>query len=297
MHYSQSNPTERLIMTRTVYLNGEYLPEDEARISIFDRAVLFGDAIYEVAGVLNRKLIDFEAHMQRYHRSLGELGIPVPLDKEQVLSAFRKLVELNDIEEGMIYLQVTRGQADRDFVWQGELQPTVFMFTQHKLPAENKAAETGVVLKSVQDIRWARRDIKSVNLLGQVLAKKAASDAGAYEALMIDTDGYITECGSTSFFMVKDDLLLTRPLNNDILSGVTRKALVALCTTHGIRLVESKFRLEDALQADEAFISCASSYLLPVVQIDDQQISDGVPGPRFRKLRDIYLEHVRASAI
>jgi len=284
-------------MTRTVYLNGEYLPEDEARISIFDRAVLFGDAIYEVAGVLNRKLIDFEAHMQRYHRSLDELGIPVPLDKEQILSAFRKLVELNDVEEGMIYMQVTRGQADRDFVWQGELQPTVFMFTQHKLPAENKAAETGVILKSVNDIRWARRDIKSVNLLGQVLAKKAASDAGAYEALMIDTDGYITECGSTSFFMVKDDLLLTRPLNNDILAGVTRKALVALCTTHGIRLVESKFRLEDALQADEAFISCASSYLLPVVQIDDQQISDGVPGPRFRKLRDIYLEHVRASAI
>ena len=284
-------------MTRTVYLNGEYLPEDEARISIFDRAVLFGDAIYEVAGVLNRKFIDFEAHMHRYHRSLDELGIPVPLDKEQILSAFRKLVELNDVEEGMIYMQVTRGQADRDFVWQGELQPTVFMFTQHKLPAENKAAETGVILKSVNDIRWARRDIKSVNLLGQVLAKKAASDAGAYEALMIDTDGYITECGSTSFFMVKDDLLLTRPLNNDILAGVTRKALVALCTTHGIRLVESKFRLEDALQADEAFISCASSYLLPVVQIDDQQISDGVPGPRFRKLRDIYLEHVRVSAI
>jgi D-alanine transaminase len=285
------------MMKRTVYLNGEYLPEDEARISIFDRAVLFGDAIYEVAGVLNRKLIDFEAHMQRYHRSLGELGIPVPLDKGQILSAFRKLVELNNIEEGQVYMQVTRGQADRDFVWQGELKPTVFMFTQHKLAAENKAAETGVILKSVDDIRWARRDIKSVNLLGQVLAKKAASDAGAYEALMIDTDGYITECGSTSFFMVKNDLLLTRPLNNDILSGVTRKALVALCTTHGIRLDESKFRLEDALQADEAFISCASSYVLPIVQIDDQQISGGVPGPWFQKLRGIYIEHVRASAI
>jgi D-alanine transaminase len=285
------------MMKRTVYLNGEYLPEDEARISIFDRAVLFGDAIYEVAGVLNRKLIDFEAHMQRYHRSLGELGIPVPLDKGQILSAFRKLVELNNIEEGQVYMQVTRGQADRDFVWQGELKPTVFMFTQHKLAAENKAAETGVILKSVDDIRWARRDIKSVNLLGQVLAKKAAYDAGAYEALMIDKDGFITECGSTSFFMVKNDLLLTRPLNNDILSGVTRKALVALCTTHGIRLVESKFRLEDALQADEAFISCASSYVLPVVQIDDQQISGGVPGPRFQELRSIYIEHVRASAI
>jgi D-alanine transaminase len=284
-------------MKRTVYLNGKYLPEDEARISIFDRAVLFGDAIYEVAGVLDRKLIDFEAHMQRYHRSLGELGIPVPLDEAQILSAFRKLVELNDLDEGLIYMQVTRGEADRDFVWQGELKPTVFMFTQHKLPAESKHAENGVILKSVDDIRWARRDIKSVNLLGQVLAKKAASDAGAYEALMVDTDGYITECGAAHFYIVKDDLLLTRPLNNDILSGVTRKALVALCITHGIRLVESKFRLEDALQADEAFISGASSYVLAVVQIDDQQISGGVPGPWFLKLRDIYMQHARASAI
>ncbi len=284
-------------MKRTVYLNGEYLPEDEARISIFDRAVLFGDAIYEVAGVLDRKLIDFDAHMQRYRRSLGELGIPVPLDQAQILSAFRKLVELNDLDEGLIYMQVTRGEADRDFVWQGELQPTVFMFTQHKLSAESKAAESGVILKSVDDIRWARRDIKSVNLLGQVLAKKAASDAGAYEALMVDTDGYITECGATRFYIVKDDLLLTRPLNNDILSGVTRKALVALCITHGIRLVESKFRLEDALQADEAFISGTSSYVLAVIQIDDQQISGGVPGPWFLKLRDIYMQHARTSAI
>jgi len=284
-------------MKRTVYLNGEYLPEDEARISIFDRSVLFGDAIYEVAGVLDGKLIDFEAHMQRYVRSLGEIQIPVPLDKAQILSAFRTLVELNHIDEGLIYMQVTRGEADRDFVWQGELKPTVFMFTQDKLSAENKIAETGVILKSVNDIRWARRDIKSVNLLGQVLVKKAASDTGAYEALMVDSDGYITECGATSFFMVKDDLLLTRPLNNDILSGVTRKTLLALCITHGIRLVESKFRLEDALQADEAFISGTSSYVLPVVQIDDQRIGGGVPGPWFRKLRNIYLEHVRASAI
>ena len=284
-------------MKRTVYLNGEYLPEDEAKISIFDRAVLFGDAIYEVAGVLDGKLIDFEAHMQRYQRSLGELRIPVPLDKTQILSAFRKLVELNHVDEGLIYMQVTRGEADRDFVWQGELQPTVFMFTQHKLSFERKAAKTGVILKSVDDIRWARRDIKSVNLLGQVLAKKAASDAGAYEALMVDIDGYITECGAAHFYIVKNDLLLTRPLNNDILSGVTRKALVALCITHGIRLVESKFRLEDALQADEAFISGASSYVLAVIQIDDQQISGGVPGPWYLKLRDIYMQHARTSSI
>ncbi len=284
-------------MKRIVYLNGEYLPEDEAKISIFDRAVLFGDAIYEVAGVIDGKLIDFDSHMQRYRRSLAELDIPAPLDRDEILSAFRKLVELNQITEGLVYLQVTRGEADRDFVWQGELKPTVFMFTQQKLSIDNDAANTGVRLQSVDDIRWARRDIKSVNLLGQVLAKKAASDAGAYEALMVDTDGYITECGATSFFIVTGDLLLTRPINNDILSGITRKTLVALCNTHGIRLVETRFSLEEALQADEAFISGASSYVIPVVQIDEQKIGSGAPGPRFLKLREIYLEHVRASAI
>jgi len=284
-------------MNRTVYLNGEYLPESEAKISIFDRAVLFGDAIYEVAGVLDGKLIDFDSHMQRYHSSLGKLDIPVPLDNEQVLTAFRELVKLNGIDEGLIYIQITRGEADRDFVWQGKLQPTVFMFTQKKISVENKYAETGVILKSVEDIRWARRDIKSVNLLGQVLAKKAASDAGAYEALMIGSDGYITECGATSFFIVTDDLLLTHPLNNDILPGVTRKALVALCNTHGFRLVETGFKLEEALQADEAFISGASSYVLPVVQIDGQIIGDGTPGPCYQKLRKIYIDHARASSI
>ena len=235
--------------------------------------------------------------MQRYRRSLAELDIPAPLDRDEILSAFRKLVELNQITEGLVYLQVTRGEADRDFVWQGELKPTVFMFTQQKLSSDNNAAKTGVRLQSVDDIRWARRDIKSVNLLGQVLAKKVASDAGAYEALMIDPDGYITECGATSFFIVTGDLLLTRPVSNDILSGITRKALVALCNTHGIRLVETRFSLDEALQADEAFISGASSYVIPVVQIDEQKIGSGRPGPCFLKLREIYLEHVRTNAI
>lgn len=284
-------------MNRIVYLNGNYLPEDEAKISIFDRAVLFGDAIYEVAGVIDGKLIDFESHMQRYHHSLDKLEIPAPLNSNEILTAFRKLVILNELTEGLVYMQVTRGEADRDFVWQGELKPTVLMFTQAKMPAENEAAITGVRLKSVDDIRWARRDIKSVNLLGQVLAKKAASDSGAYEALMIDSDGYITECGATSFFIVKDDLLLTRPLSNEILAGITRKSVIALCNTHGIRLVETRYLLEDALKADEAFISSASSYLLPVVQIDNQIIGSGTPGPIFKMLLKIYLEHARDTAI
>ena len=284
-------------MKRTVYLNGEYLPEDEARISIFDRGVLFGDAIYEVGGVIDGKIISFESHMQRYHRSLAELQIPEPLTEDEVLAAFRKLVELNGINEGLVYMEITRGAADREFVWQDNLKPTVFMFTQNKPDDENQKIKTGVKLKSADDIRWARRDIKSVNLLGQVLAKKIAYDAGAFEALMIDGDGFVTECGSMSFFMVKGDQILTRPLNNNILSGITRKSIFTLCEKHNINLVERKFTLAEALEADEAMISGASSYVMPVAVIDGQNIGSGKPGPWFQRLYDIYVDYARAGAI
>lgn len=284
-------------MSRIVFLNGEYLPAEQAKISIFDRAVTFGDAIYEVAGVLDGKLVDFAHHMERYFNSLDQLDIRSPLDQQQILQAFRKLVELNRLDEGLVYMQVTRGVAERDFVWPETIEPNVFMFTQPKASVENEAAKTGVKLASAPDLRWARRDIKSVNLLGQVLAKKAAHDTGAYEALLVDGDGYVTECGSTSFFIVKGDLILTRPLSNDILPGVTRRAVVALCTTHGLRLVENRFTLDEALNADEAFISGASSYVLPVVKIDDSEISGGNPGELTKKLRQIYIEHARGSLL
>jgi D-alanine transaminase len=284
-------------MKRIVYLNGEYVPAAEAKISIFDRAVTFGDAIYDVAGVLDGKLVDFEHHMQRYFNSLKKLSIESPLSQPEILEAFRQLVELNQLDEGLVYMQVTRGTAERDFVWPEEIQPTVFMFTQEKPSSENQASEAGVILASTPDIRWARRDIKSVNLLGQVLAKKAAYEAGAYEALMIDAEGYVTECGSTSFFIVKDDLILTRPLSNDILPGVTRRAIVALCNSQGLRLVETRFNLDEALSADEAFISGASSYVLPVVKIDDREISAGKPGKLTLQLREVYMDYVRASLV
>lgn len=284
-------------MTRIVFLNGDYLPEQEAKISIFDRAVNFGDAIYEVAGVLDGKLVDFEHHMQRYFNSLDKLSIVSPLQQQEILDAFRKLVELNQIDEGLVYMQVTRGVAERDFVWPEDIKPTVFMFTQVKAAFENRAAESGVKLASVPDIRWARRDIKSVNLLAQVLAKKTAHDAGAFEALMVDPEGNVTECGSSSFFIVKNDQVLTRPLTNDILSGVTRRAVVGLCNSQGLRLLETKFTLEQALNADEAFISGASAYVLPVVKIDDREISGGKPGVFSQRLRDIYLEYARDSLI
>lgn len=284
-------------MTRIVFLNGDYLPEQEAKISIFDRAVNFGDAIYEVAGVLDGKLVDFKHHMQRYSNSLEKLSIISPLQQQEILDAFRKLVELNQLDEGLVYMQVTRGVAERDFVWPEGIKPTVFMFTQAKAAVENSAAENGVKLASVPDIRWARRDIKSVNLLAQVLAKKTAHDAGAFEALMVDPEGNVTECGSTSFFIVKNDQVLTRPLTNDILPGVTRRAVVGLCNSQGLQLLETKFTLEQALNADEAFISGASSYVLPVVRIDDQEISGGKPGIFSQRVRDIYIEYARDSLI
>lgn len=284
-------------MARIVYLNGEFVPPQEAKISIFDRAVNFGDAIYDVAGVLDGKLIDFEHHMQRYFSSLQKLAIESPLTQPEILQAFRKLVELNQVDEGLVYMQVTRGVAERDFVWPEDIKPTVFMFTQAKSASENAAALNGIQLASAADIRWARRDIKSVNLLGQVLAKKAAHDAGAYEALLIDSEGYVTECGSTSFFMLRGDEILTRQLSNDILPGVTRRAILALCATNKLKLSETRFTLEDALAADEAFISGASSYILPAISIDDQNIGDGKPGELTLRLREIYLDYVRASLI
>jgi D-alanine transaminase len=284
-------------MTRTVFLNGDYMPDHEAKISIFDRAVNFGDAIYDVAGVLDGKLIDFEHHMQRYFRSLQKLSIESPLTKDEILQAFRRLVELNHLEEGLVYMQVTRGVAERDFVWPEGIKPNVFMFTQAKQPEENEAGRNGIKLASAVDIRWARRDIKSVNLLGQVLVKQAAHEAGAYEALMVDGEGYVTECGSTSFFMVQDGEILTRPLSNEILPGVTRRAILALCAAKGLQLNETRFTLEQALNADEAFISGASSYILPVVKIDDHELSGGKPGELTLQLREIYLEHARASSI
>jgi D-alanine transaminase len=284
-------------MTRIVYLNGDYIPDHEAKISIFDRSVNFGDAIYDVAGVLDGKLIDFEHHMQRYFNSLRKLSIESPLTQAEILQAFRHLVELNRVEEGLVYMQVTRGVAERDFVWPDGIEPNVFMFTQARQAGEDEAARDGIKLASAADIRWARRDIKTVNLLGQVLAKKAAHDAGADEALLVDSEGYVTECGSTSFFMVRGREILTRPLSNDILPGVTRRAVIALCAEKNLSLTETRFTLDSALRADEAFISAASSYILPVVKIDDREISGGKPGKLTLHLRDIYLEHVRASLV
>lgn len=283
-------------MTRTVYLNGRYCPEDDAKVSIFDRGLLFADGVYEVVGVMNGKLVDYAGHMSRLDRSLRELDMKKPLDDDEFLAVHRELVKRNDISEGLVYLQVTRGAADRDFVFDDSLEPTVFLFTQVKPGLENHVANKGVTLKSVPDLRWARRDIKSVGLLAQVMAKQAAKAAGAHEALMIK-DGYVSEGGSTTAYIVKDGTVITRPLSNDILPGITRAALLDLVKEKGVGLEERLFTLEEAYNADEAFITSASSYVCPVIAIDGRKIGGGEPGPVVRRLRDIYLNNARATAL
>ncbi|MDH3474634.1 MAG: D-amino-acid transaminase [Rhodospirillales bacterium] len=283
-------------MTRTVYLNGAFCPEQDAKVSIFDRGLLFADAVYEVVGVLDGKLLDFAGHMGRLDRSLGELAMNKPLSTDEILAVQRKLVAANGLGEGLVYLQITRGVADRDFVPPDDPAPTVFMFTQAKPAAETRKAETGVALKSVPDQRWARRDIKTVGLLAQVLAKQAAKDAGAYEALMVQ-DGVVTEGGATSAYIVKNGAVITRPLSNAILPGVTRASLLELVRVNDIRLDERPFTLEEAYAADEAFITGASTYVCPVVEIDGRPLGSGKPGPIVRQLQQIYMTHARAGAI
>ena len=284
-------------MTRTVFINGRYCKPEEATVSIFDRGLLFADAIYEVSGVIDGKLLSFATHMARLERSLREMKMKRPMRDDDILAAMRELVRLNGVEEGLVYMQITRGsEGDRDFVPTGDQDPTVFMFTQEKSEAEKRQNETGIAVVSGPDLRWRRRDIKTVGLMGSVFAKMTAKQAGGAEVLMHE-DGFITECGATSFYIVKDGVLITRPLSNDILHGCTRKSLLALVAENAVRLEERLFTLEEARTADEAFITGASTYVCPVVAIDGAALGDGVPGPVTRRLQDIYMAYARADAI
>jgi D-alanine transaminase len=283
-------------MTRTVYVNGRYCAPEEATVSIFDRGLLFADAVYEVAGVFEGRLIDFAGHMSRLARSLREMRIEPPMTDDEILAVMRELVARNEVHEGLVYMQITRGVEERDFVPGEGLAPTVFMLTQEKPRAENTAAETGIAVKSVPDLRWARRDIKTVGLLGQVMAKWAAKDAGCDEAWMIE-DGHVTEGGATSAYIVKDGVLVTRPLSTHILAGVTRAALLALAAENTVRIDERLYTIEEAYEADEAFITGASTYVCPVVSIDGRPIGDGTPGPVVRRLQEIYMDFIRRSVI
>ncbi|PJE37027.1 D-amino acid aminotransferase [Pseudooceanicola lipolyticus] len=285
-------------MSRTIYLNGSWMPEGEAKISPFDRGFLMSDGIYEVTCVLDGKLVEYEGHAARLQRSARALDLNLPVDEAELLVLHREIVARNGLEQGMIYLQLTRGAADRDFIFPPMDTPsTLFMFTQAKDVLGNPAAEAGISVVTVPDLRWGRRDIKTVQLLYPSMAKMEAKAKGADDAWMVE-DGVVTEASSATAHIVSaDDRLITRDLSHALLPGITRASVLELAAAHGITVEERAFTVEEAQAAREAFITSATNFVIPVTSIDGARIADGKPGPLTQVLRALYVDTRRAAAI
>jgi D-alanine transaminase len=279
------------------YVNGSFVPLSEAKVSILDRGFLFADGIYEVSAVLDGKLVDNDSHLARLERSVGEISLKLPESRERIIEIQKELIQRNKLANGLVYLEVTRGaDAGRDFAFPKGVKPTLILFTSVKDIVNAESARTGIGVITVPDIRWTRRDIKSVALLAQVLAKQAAAEAGAGEAWMIE-DGKVTEGGSSSaFILTQDDVIVTRQNGSEILPGCTRKAVVKLAEERQLRVEERPFSIDEALKAKEAFITSASSFVQAVVSIDGKTVADGKPGPMARRLREIYVDFAKATA-
>lgn len=280
---------------RVVYVNGDYLSAESAKISVFDRGFLFADGVYEVSSVLEGKLIDNAAHMARLRRSMAALSLPSPASDDAILAIQREIIARNGIEEGVVYLQITRGAADRDFNWPAEAAPSLVIFGQAKPIIANPAAERGLAVALLPDLRWKRRDIKTVALLPASWAKAQAAALGMDDAWMVEAgpDGrdYVTEGSSNNAFIVTGNgRIVTRHLGDEILHGITRRAVLSLAQEADIEVEERAFTPEEAKKAREAFISSASSFVLPVVKIDGALIGDGRPGPITTRLRRRYIE-------
>lgn len=282
--------------SRIVYLNGEFLPFEQAKVPIMDRGFLFADGIYEVSAILDGHLVDNAAHLARLDRSLGEIGIRNPHDSAEWERLQTELVSRNGVTEGLVYMQVTRGVAERDFAYPpADTPPTVMMFTQAKTVAANPLAEKGARIITVEDLRWKRRDIKSVALLAQVLAKQQAVEAGVSEAWMVE-DGSITEgSSSTAFIVSRDRKLVTRPLSTALLPGITRASVLKLAAEADLTIEERLITVAEAYESAEAFYTSASSFVMPVIEIDDRAIGEGKPGPLTKRLRELYLDLARAG--
>jgi len=277
-------------MSRIVYVNGEYLPEEDAKISVFDRGFLFADGVYEVSSIINGKLIDNEAHLIRLQRSLDELAMPAPCSMSDIETIQNEVVSRNGVEEGMLYLQVSRGAADRDFAFPKGATSSLVMFTQAMKLTESPASEKGLNVITLPDLRWHRRDIKTVQLLYPSMCKQEALNQGADDAWLVE-DGFVTEGTSNNTWIVtKENVLVTRQLSNDILHGITRRAVMALCEERQIKVEQRPYTVKEAQDAKEAFISSASAFVMPVVSIDGVKLSDGKPGELKKRLRTLYLE-------
>ena len=282
-------------MSRIAYVNGRYVPHRAARVHVEDRGYQFADGVYEVCAVMGGRILDLEPHLDRLARSLNELSIAWPLSRAALVQVLDEVVRRNRVRNGMVYLQITRGVARRDHPFPKAAKPALVITARAGSAAARTAqAEAGVRVVTLPDIRWARRDIKSVALLPNVLAKQTARAAGAFEAWMVDADGFVTEGASTNAWIVDaDGNLVTRDLGHAILAGITRQVLVALAAEAKLNLVERKFSVAEAKAAREAFLTSTTAFVAPVVQIDDRVIGNGRPGSIAQRLGELYEMHAR----
>ncbi|MBJ9970657.1 D-amino-acid transaminase [Providencia rettgeri] len=277
------------------YVNGQFLPEEDASVSVFDRGFLFADAVYEVTAIINGKLVDFDRHMALLQRSCAELQLSLPYDLAELKQIHLQLVQKNNIEEGLVYLQLTRGNAhQRSFLYPDkQTKPTLVLFAQKTQIVENEKSKYGIKVVTVDDIRWQRCDIKTVALLAASMAKEYAKQQGADDAIFVK-NGYITEGSSSNCFIInQQNQIQTRGLNNEILSGITRQAILQLAREQQIDIVEKPFSVDEMLEAKEVFITSATTLVWPVIMANNQFIGEGKPGKLAIRLREIYLQKLK----
>tara|TARA_B000000532_G_C18836415_1_gene392739 strand:+ start:335 stop:1186 length:852 start_codon:yes stop_codon:yes gene_type:complete len=281
-------------MTSISFVNGSYVEHRSARVHIEDRGYQFADGVYEVFAVIDQKIIDYEGHLNRLFRSLGEISMKSPINKKAYLFHIRNLIRKNKIKDGLVYLQISRGVAQRDFKFPKNVKSSI-VITAKKISMENYYSKfcKGIKVKTTKDLRWKRVDIKTLNLLPPVLAKQQAVEHGCDEAWMVDTEGYITEGSSSNAWILIKDKLITTPATNSILNGITRTSLIKALNRKQIKIIEKKFNLNDIKNANEAFITSATQFVMPVIKVDKIKIGNGKVGKNAHVFQNAYMEAIQ----
>ena len=284
-------------MSRIVFINGSYVKEENAKISIFDRGLLFSDAVYEVTAVIDNKLVDFPSHVKRLNQSLNKLKIDYKFNEKNLLEIHKNLLNKNPFNnnEGLIYLQVSRGSAERDFlIKKNSLSPNIFAFTQEKILTD---LTQGLKIITKEDLRWQRRDIKTTQLIYASLSKTEAHDIGADDAWFLDEDNYINEGTSNNAYIIDNNTIITRNLSNKLLPGITRQTILEVAKNLKLNIEERAFTVNEAFTANEAFISSATTLILPVIEINRNIIGNGKIGPITAILRETYIKISKHNSI
>ena len=281
-------------MNKQVYVNGKYFDKNDAVVSVFDRGFLFADSVYEVTAVIKGLLVDWKAHFSRLKNSLKEINLELNIQEKEIFSIQKNLIDKNKIKEGLVYIQVTRGIGERDFNFsETQFKPTIVIFTQEKKILNTVKAKEGIKIVTCEEERWKRRDIKTTQLLASSMAKSEASKIGKDDCWFIE-EGYITEGSSSNAFIINDNNeVITRELSHNLLGGITRSLLLHFCKKNNMKFRESKFTELEAKAAREAFITSATNFVVPVIEIDGNKVGTGVVGSYVKEIQKLYLKEIK----